>query len=102
MTALARTLCTPSGRGLSLPATRRSAAPRRTSVAVRAHTVELRHPGGTTILEVPEDESILSVAIDSGLEVSSAPPRLGFLYFTLLNSTFSSLSLSLIVRVGTT
>jgi ferredoxin len=42
---------------------------RRFAVAVYAHTVQLEHSGGFTTLEVPQDESILSVAIDAGLDV---------------------------------
>lgn len=42
---------------------------RRFAVAVHAHSVQLEHSGGLTVLEVPQDESILSVAIDAGLDV---------------------------------
>lgn len=47
----------------------RVAKQRRFSVAVKAYTVELKHAGGIAHLDVPEGESILSVAIDAGLEV---------------------------------
>lgn len=46
-----------------------SRASRRATVAVRAEKVTLQHAGGTTILDVPEGESILSVAIDQGIIV---------------------------------
>ena len=48
----------------------RAAAPRRaSSVAVRAYKVELKHKGSVQVLEVPEGESILSVALDKGLDL---------------------------------
>jgi ferredoxin len=35
----------------------------------RAHRVELTHSAGKSVLEVPDDESILDVALDNGIEV---------------------------------
>lgn len=34
-----------------------------------AHRVELTHSAGKSVLEVPDDESILDVALDNGIEV---------------------------------
>ena len=39
------------------------------ALSVRAHKVELNFEGTTHVLEVGADETILSVAIDAGLEV---------------------------------
>ncbi|GJP34048.1 hypothetical protein CLOM_g18520 [Closterium sp. NIES-68] len=36
---------------------------------VHAHKVEIEHQGSTHVLEIPEDETILSAAIDAGLDL---------------------------------
>lgn len=60
--------CTTSGRS-ALSQSRPNARPRRAPVAPHAYSVELQHGAGTTTLEVPDGESILQVAIDSGIDV---------------------------------
>lgn len=54
-----------SGRCAAVPA--RPAA--RRSVAARAHKVEILHEGKSTTITVPDGESILSVALDKGLDL---------------------------------
>eukprot|EP00475_Leptophrys_vorax_P040213 TRINITY_DN74228_c0_g1_i2.p1 TRINITY_DN74228_c0_g1~~TRINITY_DN74228_c0_g1_i2.p1 ORF type:complete len:159 (+),score=1.68 TRINITY_DN74228_c0_g1_i2:310-786(+) len=39
------------------------------SLVVFAHKVEIEHNGETRILEIPEDETILSAAIDAGMDL---------------------------------
>lgn len=41
----------------------------RKAVVIHAYSVQLEHSGGITTLEVPQGESILSVAVDAGLDV---------------------------------
>ncbi|CAI5527075.1 unnamed protein product [Closterium sp. Naga37s-1] len=41
----------------------------RRRLVVHAHKVEVEHQGKTHILEIPEDETILSAAIDAGLDL---------------------------------
>ncbi len=41
----------------------------RKAIAVQAYTVQLEHSGGITTLDVPDGESILSVALEAGLGV---------------------------------
>lgn len=45
------------------------ASRRRTLPLCRAHKVEVEHNGTVTVLEVAEDETILNVALDKGMEL---------------------------------
>ena len=44
-------------------------AARSVRYAVRAHKVEVEHQGKKVVLEVPEDETILSAALDAGMDL---------------------------------
>ena len=69
--ALSSRACTTSGRRLlsaAAPAPARGVR-RGMGLAVRAHQVELEMAGATHVLEVPDDMSILEVALDKGLDV---------------------------------
>jgi hypothetical protein len=45
------------------------------AVAATAFRVELVHEGKTTVIEVPEGETILDVALDKGLDLPHGAPH---------------------------